>query len=172
MFLHLHKKITNFTKRNMAQFITATTEELNIEFKAGVTGLLRRWSALRFAVRNDSGGVHSKAKADYLRTTLMDSCHTKYFSDSLDVEEYLLTYMEDEYSVILEDESCKEIGSILFEMFNQCKVGNFDLCRNMVAYSRTEEANGVNAAEVIDDENNYVDDSDDDENDVSEEEQE
>jgi pre-rRNA-processing protein TSR2 len=107
-------------------------ETKETEFQAGVTAVLRNWSALRTAVEQEWGGVHSAIKAENLRMDILASFipQLKWSLDQL--EDHLAIYMEDEFSVLLEDDSEREVAMLLWTLFEQCSNGDFALCRSLV----------------------------------------
>lgn len=107
------------------------------EFQAGVTAALRSWTALRTAIDSDWGGFDSKVKAEDLRTNLFscfDGSTPKINKEEL--EDNLLMYMEDEFSVVLDDKSERQLAEIIFQMYETCSVGNFSISRQVVENAR------------------------------------
>ncbi len=105
------------------------------EFQAGVTAALRSWSALRTAVEGDWGGVDSKAKAEDLRANIFEqfdaSGKPKMAQEEL--EDNLASYMEEEFSVVLEDGSERQLADVIYRMYEGCRVGDVTLARQVVA---------------------------------------
>ena len=105
------------------------------EFRAGVTATLRSWSALKTAVESGWGGHQSKEKADTLRESIykyMDGTNANL--DQIDLEDALAIYMEEEFSVQLEDNSERQIASVLWSMYESCiGRGDVSVCRRVVA---------------------------------------
>jgi len=106
---------------------------IQAEFQAGITAALRSWSALRTAVEQEFGGVHSISKAENLRLTILESFIPKPKWSLDELEDYLVLYMEDEFSTLLEDDSEREMARLLFMLFEQCTQGNFTLSRQLVS---------------------------------------
>lgn len=103
-------------------------------FRAGVTATLRTWAALKAAVDGEWGGIESHSKAEDLRSNILERYDgTKAEPMPLEeLEENLLEYMEDEYSILLEDESERLIASLIYKMYEECSVGNAQLVEKMV----------------------------------------
>ncbi|KAL7539892.1 hypothetical protein ACHAXR_009686 [Thalassiosira sp. AJA248-18] len=105
------------------------------DFQAGLTAALRSWSALRTAVEQSWGGTESPAKAEDLRSIILS-----YFDGSSpnpkmkleELEDNLLAYMEEEYGVVLEDGSEREVADLIWNMYDACGRGDVRLARSVV----------------------------------------
>ena len=53
----------------------------------------------------------------------------------LDIEEFLSDFMEDEFSVLLEDESPAQIAALVHDMAMKCIAGDYQLAREMVTFA-------------------------------------
>jgi pre-rRNA-processing protein TSR2 len=114
---------------------STTIEIATAEFHAGVTAILRSWSPLKTAVESEWGGTQSKEKAEYLRThmlTCFDYTKQKPSIDMYDLEDDLAIFMEEEFSIVLEDNSEKQIAQLLFKIYEMCGNGNFSLARELI----------------------------------------
>lgn len=114
----------------------ATQQAAMQEFQAGVTACLRSWSALRTAVDSGWGGVESAKKADDLRQNIFEhmdgtAVPPKSLSQE-DLEDALAIYLEEEFSVTLEDNSERQIADTIFRMYEGCATGDFSLARQTV----------------------------------------
>jgi pre-rRNA-processing protein TSR2 len=89
------------------------------EFLAGVTACLRSWSALRTAVQNEWGGPTSIEKAEALRNEIIDCMLQKRISDIIDLEDALAIYMEEEFSIVLDDHSDKQVAATIYRMYEE-----------------------------------------------------
>jgi pre-rRNA-processing protein TSR2 len=124
---------------------TNTTNAME-EFRAGVTACLRSWSALRTAVESGWGGGEreSQSKADVLRRNIFDimngsHCPIPNF-DPTDLADNLAIYLEEEFSVTLEDNSEQQVADIIFRMYETCSKGDTSLAREMVAHANSAVA--------------------------------
>ena len=120
-----------------------TIEQATAEFQTGVTAALRAWSALRTAVESGWGGVESKDKAEYLRKHIFESFDyrlTKPKVDIDDLEDHLAIYMEEEFSIVLEDMSERQVAQLIWQLYQSCGRGDFSLSRQTVANSSTVTA--------------------------------
>ena len=105
------------------------------DFRAGVTAALRTWSALRTAVEQEWGGTESAAKAEDLRTnifTFFDGTSGKAGMTQEDLEDNLFQYMEEEYGIVLEDESERQVADLICRMYETCGAGDVRLVREVV----------------------------------------
>lgn len=105
------------------------------EFQAGVTACLRSWNALRTAVDSGWGGNESVAKADDLRDNIYNVMNGQTRQPTLeieDLEDNLAVYMEEEFSVVLEDGSEKQVAQTLFQLYEECMQGNTSLAEQLV----------------------------------------
>jgi pre-rRNA-processing protein TSR2 len=112
-----------------------TIETATSEFHAGVTAVLRSYSALKTAVEKEWGGVASKEKAEFLRTHILNCFDYTKKNPSVDVydlEDNIAIYMEEEFSVVVEDDSEKLIAQAIFSLYENCGNGNFTLSRQFV----------------------------------------
>lgn len=135
------------------------------EFRAGVTAVLRSWSAFRAAVESGWGGVQSQEKAEELRLHLYENFQgSTPKMDQYDLEDNLAIYMEEQFSVVLEDESERQVASMLYRMHEACVKGDVTLARQAVeSAQRAEAIKNAFPVEV----QNTDDDDDDDEMDTA-----
>jgi len=110
-----------------------------LEFKAGVTACLVSWSALRTAVEGGWGGGEreSHKKAEDLRTHIFlkldgKKCPLPNY-DAFDLADDLAIYIEEEFSVTLEDNSERQLAEAVFQIYEQCMNGDPTLARHMVS---------------------------------------
>jgi pre-rRNA-processing protein TSR2 len=98
------------------------------EFRAGVTACLRSWSALRTAVEKEWGGNMSIEKAETLREEILTAMFQKKMMDVADLEDALAIYMEEEFSIVLDDNSEKQVAGTIFRMYH-------DACLNQTTFA-------------------------------------
>ena len=117
--------------------VQAAAPPLYDEFRAGLTACLRSWSALRAAVEGGWGGNESLAKAEDLRANILQhfdgtTCPPKSLTID-DLEDNLAIYLEEEFSVVLEDRSERQVADAIWRMYDQCMArGDVTLARQMV----------------------------------------
>lgn len=121
--------------------MTINTMNAMEEFRAGVTACLRSWSALRAAVESGWGGGEreSQNKADQLRREIFDIMNGSQYPipnfDQTDLADDLAIYLEEQFSVTLEDNSEQQVAEAIFRMFETCARGDTSLARQMVAHA-------------------------------------
>lgn len=136
------------------------------EFRAGVTATLRSWSALRAAVESGWGGVQSQQKADDLRQHIYELFGgSTPKMDQYDLEDNLAIYLEEQFSVVLEDDSERQVADVLWRMYEACLKGDVTLARQAVESAQRAEA--VKNAFPVQVQNTEEDDDDDDEMDTA-----
>jgi pre-rRNA-processing protein TSR2 len=149
-------------------------EEASAEFAAGVTACLRSWSALRTAVESGwgGGGGESVDKAEELRGHLLR--HASSYAaggggGAAQLEDDLAVYLEEEFSVTLEDGSERQVASQILRLYDECcrGSGNYEGARNLVrAANQAAALQLVHPARVesteYDDTGDEEDDDDDD----------
>jgi pre-rRNA-processing protein TSR2 len=155
---------------------TAANAQMVDEFRAGVTACLRSWSALRTAVDQTWGGPDSAAKAEELRSSLLQhfdfrACPIKSLTLD-DLEDNLAIYMEEEYSVVLEDASERQVADTIWRMYEACFRGDLTMARQVVEMaesalqvSSSNPSQIQSAMEDSDDDGDDVDGGDDNDND-------
>jgi len=132
------------------------------ELQAGITAVLRSWDVLRTAVESEWGGFDSKTKAENLRNHLFEYFDYRKISRGIardDLEDHLVDYMEDEFTIVLEDDSEKHVAQVLFELYEKCGNGDFSVARKQVRNAQMNAAKKGKARVQTVGEN---DDSDDD----------
>ncbi|GKZ00616.1 hypothetical protein MPSEU_001013700 [Mayamaea pseudoterrestris] len=102
------------------------------EFRAGVTACLRSWSPLKHAAEAGWGGVDSVKKADDLRQIIIDQMETGQLADPMDLEDNLAIYMEEEFSLQLEDGSERQVAECIWTMFEQCRRNDATLVHQVI----------------------------------------
>ncbi|KAG0230708.1 hypothetical protein BGW41_002426 [Actinomortierella wolfii] len=133
-------------------------------FREGVEYLFHSWTALKLAVDGEWGGHESAAKRDWFIDTIVD-----YFGengkniDTYDLEDILLQIMNDEFSIMLEDQSEQHIAKILEQLYRDCIHGKYDLVETLKQDSQKGSgAYHSSRAKGRDDEDDDDDDSSDD----------
>ena len=147
------------TDNQATQISLPTIEQATAEFQAGVTEALRAWSALRTAVENEWGGIESRQKAEFLRNYIFESFDyglSKAKIDMSELEDNLAIYMEEEFSITLEDDSEKQLAQLIWQLYQSCGKGDFSLSRQTVANSSNVPSSNEKATVQCD-----SDDSDD-----------
>mmetsp|Transcript_33087 Transcript_33087/g.39613 ORF Transcript_33087/g.39613 Transcript_33087/m.39613 type:complete len:210 (+) Transcript_33087:185-814(+) len=114
--------------------LAAAIKVATVELQAGITAILRSWDALRTAVQNEWGGLDSTTKAENLRYYIFeyfDYIKIKKGITREDLEDHIDMYMEEEFAIVLEDESEKHVVQVMFELYEKCGNGDFSLSREV-----------------------------------------
>jgi pre-rRNA-processing protein TSR2 len=141
-----HHVLLTHVKMNASVTVSSNddpTVEINPmeEFRAGVTATLKSWSALRAAVEGEWGGAQSQEKAEELRQHLYENFQgTTPKMDMYDLEDNLAIYMEEQFSVVLEDQSERQVADMLYRMHEACVKGDVTLARQAVETAQQTEA--------------------------------
>lgn len=155
----------------------ANAAALMDEFKAGVTACLRSWSALKTAVERGWGGHDSIQTADDLRASILQHMDgsgrfppSRDMMDVQDLEDALAIFMEEEFSIVLEDGSEKQVAHVIWQMYHDCfQNGDVRLARQVVqeaqAAAAAAEKLPIPMAQI---QSNDSDDDDDDDDDAME----
>lgn len=135
-------------RKTTLQMASPQTEPAMDEFRAGVTACLRSWSALRTAVESGWGGNESHQKAEDLRSNILQhldgsSFPPKSITEIEDLEDNLAIYMEEEFSVSLEDGSDRQVADTIWRMYEACCKGDTTLASQVVAAAESAVAASV-----------------------------
>ena len=132
------------------------------EFRAGVTACLRSWSALRAAINCGWGGHQSAQKAETLRVDIYKHFDGSSFPpksiEIWDLEDALAIYMEEEFSITLEDDSEKQVAQCIWQMYEDCSKGDVTLCRRMVQSAEAIETQSHEFPVHVQDDNSMDED--------------
>jgi len=106
------------------------------EFRSGVTSCLRSWHPLRTAVEGGWGGAESTAKAETLRSSIFSQFDGSKPASGVmaqeEIEDELAVYMEEQFSIVLEDGSERQVADAIWRMYEECSRGDFSLARRLV----------------------------------------
>jgi len=96
------------------------------QFELGISLVLFNWTALRLAVQNGWGGPESEDKRDWLAGAVWELFEKEDNLPAMfDVEDLLQQVMQDEFEVILEDDSAIQIAGEIIRIYEECSVGDF-----------------------------------------------
>ena len=134
------------------------------EFRAGVTASLRSWSALRTAVESGWGGSESIQKAEDLRSNIFEHFNgaavpPKTMVDVTDLEDALAIFMEEEFSVVLDDGSERQIADVIWKMYEACAKGDLTMASRVVSVAEQAAAKlqGLFPVQIMSPEHGYCD---------------
>lgn len=105
------------------------------------TCLLKSWTTLALAVKEEWGGEKSAAKADE-----MLRCIVEVFQDVAtqktkpvevaEIEDFLFDSMENDFKTKTPEGEVEMIAATLLELFRQCSGGNFSLAQKLISSYR------------------------------------
>ena len=119
------------------------------------------------AVQHEWGGSESIAKSEDLRSnifTFFDGSSPNPKMTQEDLEDNLIAYMEEEFGIVLEDNSEREIADLICRMYQQCGKGECTLVKEVMEKAAKGQAqlNQQGVKSVIQSGDAEMDDSSDD----------
>ncbi|OBA15068.1 uncharacterized protein OGAPODRAFT_94899 [Ogataea polymorpha] len=140
-------------------------EKSQANFELGVSMLVHGWQILTTAVDNSWGGPESAEKRDWITAVVIDLFKQNKEVDIILIHETLFNAMEDEFDVIVEDQSTVHIASAVVQIYQECLAGNYDRVQTMYQkYLQKQEyrrTHGIEKVEVQDDSDDESDDDSD-----------
>ncbi|KAL2870788.1 pre-rRNA-processing TSR2 family protein [Aspergillus lucknowensis] len=97
----------------------------------GVTLAINAWPALTLAVTSNWGGPTSSDKRDWLCGAISEMLVDRPETDAEDLEDVLIQVMNDEFDVVVDDESAGEVADRIMEVRRAVEKGEFDAVRAM-----------------------------------------
>jgi pre-rRNA-processing protein TSR2 len=95
-------------------------------FRNVVETVFNTWTALRLAVEHGMGGHRGKEIALNLVTQVTDLlCKSDFEAE--EISDFLIEFMDTEFQTICEDNSPEEVATVLWQFYQYCKSGNYDL---------------------------------------------
>ncbi|OAX85495.1 hypothetical protein ACJ72_00127 [Emergomyces africanus] len=95
------------------------------QFDLGITLILNTWPALNLAVQNSWGGPTSSDKRDWLCGAISNLFVDRPDTDAEDIEDVLIQIMNDEFDVVVDDESAGEVARRIMEVRMDTQRGQF-----------------------------------------------
>ncbi|PGG99257.1 hypothetical protein AJ79_08594 [Helicocarpus griseus UAMH5409] len=102
-----------------------TSKDPSAQFDLAITLLLNTWPTLSLAVQNSWGGPTSADKRDWLCGAISDLFNDRPETDAEDVEEVLIQVMNDEFDVVVDDESAGEVAGKILTIRQEIAGGEF-----------------------------------------------
>ncbi|KAL5048282.1 Pre-rRNA-processing protein TSR2-domain-containing protein [Aspergillus fruticulosus] len=97
----------------------------------GITLAINAWPALTLAVTSNWGGPTSADKRDWLCGAISDMIADRPETDAEDLEDVLIQVMNDEFDVVVDDESAGEVADRIMEVRKMVEKGEFDGIKQM-----------------------------------------
>ncbi|GMG33592.1 unnamed protein product [Ambrosiozyma monospora] len=139
-------------------------------FELGVSMAIYKWDTLAIAVENNWGGPHSAEKRDWITALVIDLFVQQKEIDIIYIHEVLFNAMEDEFDVVVEDQSTVIVAQNIIKIYKECKENNFSTVHTLYERYQQKEnyrkTHGLNSQKVQvggDPSNPDVSDDDDDE---------
>ncbi|KAE8339741.1 hypothetical protein BDV24DRAFT_135295 [Aspergillus arachidicola] len=133
----------------------------------GITLAIHNWPALTLAVQSNWGGPTSSDKRDWLCGAISDMLNDRPETDAEDLEDVLIQVMNDEFDVVIDDESAVPVAEEIMEVRGLVAKGDFgpikQMWENYQTKSQQKASNVAAAFKRGEDEDQDSDDDDDDE---------
>ena len=97
----------------------------------GITLALNNWPALTLAVQSNWGGSTSDDKRDWLCGAISEMLNDRPETDAEDLEDVLIQVMNDEFDVVVDDESAGNVATQIMDMKTQTMRGEFGAIQEM-----------------------------------------
>ncbi|KAJ5899522.1 hypothetical protein N7495_004266 [Penicillium taxi] len=91
----------------------------------GITIALNNWPALTLAVQSNWGGPTSEDKRAWLGGAISEILGDRPETDAEDIEDILIQVMNDEFDVVVDDDSAANVAVDIMEMKQQTERGEF-----------------------------------------------
>ncbi|KAL4895081.1 Pre-rRNA-processing protein TSR2-domain-containing protein [Aspergillus ambiguus] len=143
----------------------------------GITLAINSWPAMNLAVQSNWGGPTSADKRDWLCGAISDMLSERPETDGEDLEDVLIQVMNDEFDVVVDDESAAPVAAQIMEIRALTARGEFAPIQAMWEAWQAKSQKGGNTVdgfrrvedqEGSDDEEEETDDGDEDDVDMGE----
>ena len=113
----------------------------------GITIAIHNWPALTMAVQSNWGGPTAGDKRDWLCGAISDMVNERPETDAEDLEDVLGQVMNDEFDVVVDDESAVPVAEKIMEVRAQVARGEFGPIQEMwEAWQKKSQQKASNAA--------------------------
>lgn len=113
----------------------------------GITLAIHNWPALTMAVQSNWGGPTAGDKRDWLCGAISDMVNERPETDAEDLEDVLGQVMNDEFDVVVDDESTVPVAEKIMEVRAQVARGEFGPIQEMwEAWQKKSQQKANNAA--------------------------
>lgn len=97
----------------------------------GISLAVNNWPALALAVESNWGGPKSDDKRDWLCGALSEMLADRPETDAEDLEDVLIQVMNDEFDVVVDDDTAADVAVQIMEMKAQTARGDFTVIQDM-----------------------------------------
>ncbi|GIJ99092.1 hypothetical protein Aspvir_001216 [Aspergillus viridinutans] len=130
---------------NLSQTEQPTTAAFYLDL--GITLTINNWPALTLAVQSNWGGPTSSDKRDWLCGAISDMINERPETDALDLEDVLIQVMNDEFDVVVDDESAAPVAAQIMAIREQTARGEFGFVQELwEAWQKKGQQKGNNVA--------------------------
>lgn len=127
------------------ELLQPTTPEAYLDL--GITLAINNWPALTLAVQSLWGGPTSSDKRDWLCGAISDMLNERPETDAEDLEDVLIQVMNDEFDVVVEDESATPVAAQIMEIKKGVEKGDFGAVQELMdAWQKKSQQKANNAA--------------------------
>lgn len=113
----------------------------------GITLAINSWPAMNLAVQSNWGGPTSADKRDWLCGAISEMLADRPETDAEDLEDVLGQVMNDEFDVVVDDESAAPVAAQIMQMKEQTERGEFGAIQEMwETWQRKLATKGGNSA--------------------------
>lgn len=156
---------------NLSQAEQPTTASSYLDL--GITLTINNWPALTMAVQSNWGGPTSADKRDWLCGAISDMINERPETDALDLEDVLIQVMNDEFDVVVDDDSAAPVAAQIMAIREQTARGEFGFVQELwEAWQRKAQQKGNNVAAAFKQVKALDDEDTDEEDEVEEDEEE
>ncbi|KAJ5669720.1 hypothetical protein N7462_010790 [Penicillium macrosclerotiorum] len=113
------------------QNTTGSATDANSYLDLAITLALNNWPALTLAVQSNWGGPTSDDKRAWLCGAISDMLSDRPETDAEDLEDVLIQVMNDEFDVVIDDESAGNVAAEIMEFKAQTTRGEFAIIQQM-----------------------------------------
>ncbi|KAL4803746.1 Pre-rRNA-processing protein TSR2-domain-containing protein [Aspergillus unguis] len=148
--------------------LPASNQSASSYLDLGITLAINAWPALSLAVTSNWGGPTSSDKRDWLCGAISEMIAERPETDAEDLEDVLIQVMNDEFDVVVDDESAGNVAVKIMEVRSMVERGEFGLVKEMwEEWERKKAAKGSATAGFSrgEDQDGETDDEEDDEED-------
>ncbi|KAL4869071.1 hypothetical protein BDV12DRAFT_208806 [Aspergillus spectabilis] len=132
--------------QQQTQPLPAIPETATAYLDLGITLAINAWPALTLAVSSNWGGPTSSDKRDWLCGAISEMLSDRPETDAEDLEDVLIQVMNDEFDVVVDDESAGEVADRIIEIRGMVARGEYGGVREMwKGWERRSAQRGNNA---------------------------
>ncbi|KKK21603.1 pre-rRNA processing protein [Aspergillus rambellii] len=130
----------------MADPTSASISPSSSYLDLGITLAINSWPAMNLAVQSNWGGPTSSDKRDWLCGAISEMVNERPETDAEDLEDVLIQVMNDEFDVVVDDESAGSVAVQIMEVREYVARGEFGPIQEMwEAWQRKSQKGGDTA---------------------------